>query len=97
MHQNDSFTVALVYVDDILLTGNDPNFIQHIKSVLHSTFTIKDLGLIKYYLGLEIHRTDNGMFFHQHKFIHDLLLEAGLENAKPLSLLVDFNTKLSVT
>lgn len=72
-----------------------PDVIDHIKSVLHSAFTIKDLGLIKYYLGLEIHKTDKGIFLHQHKFIHDLLLEAGLETAKPLSLPVDFNTKLS--
>lgn len=44
---------------------------------------------------MEIHRTDKGMFLHQYKFIHDLILEAGLETAKPLTLLVDFNTKLS--
>lgn len=94
-HNGSYFTVALVYVDDILLNGNDNAFIAHVKSVLHSAFTIKDLGLIKYYLGLEVHRTDQGMFLHQHKFIHDLVLEAGLSDAKPLSLPVDFNIKLS--
>lgn len=96
MHHDGSFTITLVYVDDILLTGNNSEFIAHVKSVLHSTFTIKDLGLIKYYPGLEIHRTDTCMFLHQHKFIHDLILEAGLADAKPLTLPVDANTKLSV-
>lgn len=80
-HNGLSFTVALVYVDDILLTGNDNVFIAHVKFVLHSTFTIKDLGLIKYYLGLEVHRTDQGMILHQHKFNHDLVLEASLRYA----------------
>nr|XP_017233051.1 PREDICTED: uncharacterized mitochondrial protein AtMg00810-like [Daucus carota subsp. sativus] len=51
-------------------------FISHVKSVYHSTFTIKDLGLAKYYLGHEIHRTTEGLYFHQHKFVHDILLEA---------------------
>lgn len=97
LQKEDSFTIALVYVDDILLTGNNSVVIVHVKSVLHYIFTIKDLGLIKYYLRLEVHRTDKdkGMFLHQHKFIHDLILEAGFEDAKPLSLPVDSNSKLS--
>lgn len=62
----DSFLVALVYVDDILLTGDNTVLVEHVKSVLHSSFTIKDLGLAKYYLGLEIHRTGSCLFLHQH-------------------------------
>lgn len=89
------FVVALVYVDDILLTGTDDALISHIKSILHSTFTIKDLGLAKYYLGLEVHRSETGIYIHQHKFVHDLLVEASLHDAKPLSLPVDYTVKLS--
>lgn len=91
------FIIALVYVDYVLLTGTDVVFISHVKKVLHDTFTIKDLGLAKYYLGLEIHRTKEGLYLHQHKFVHDLLLEAGLEHAKPLSLSIDQTVKLSPT
>ncbi|KAL8133416.1 hypothetical protein AgCh_008761 [Apium graveolens] len=57
----------------------------------------KDLGLAKYYIGLEINQTKDGLYLHRHKFIHDLLLEVGLENSKPLSLSVDVNVKLSPT
>lgn len=89
------FVIALVYVDDIFLTSNNHEFISHVKSVLHDTFTINDLSLAKYYLGLEIHRTEDGLYLHQHKFIHDLLLKAGLENVKPLSLPIDTHVKLS--
>lgn len=96
-NKGDVFVTALVYVDDILLTGTSSDFISQVKASLHSTFTIKDLGLAKYYLGLEIHRTEAGLYLHQHKFVHDLLLEAGLENAKPLSLPVDAAIKLSPT
>lgn len=93
--KENSFITVLVYVDDILLTGNDSVLIDHVKSTLHSLFTIKDLGLANYYLGLKIHRTDEGLFLHHHKFMHDLLVEAGLEHAKPLSLPVDTTIKLS--
>ena len=90
------FISTLVYVDDILLTGTDSSFIAHVKFVLHQQFTIKDLGLVKYYLGLEVTRTSDGIYIHQHKFIHDMLVEAGLENCKPLSLHVDNTVKLSL-
>lgn len=63
--------------------------------MFHNTFTIKNLGLVKYYLGLEIHRTPAGIYLHQHKFVHDLLVEAGLQDCKPLSLSVDYTIKLT--
>lgn len=93
--EQNSFIIALVYVDDIILTCNDTELINHIKATLYSLFKIKDLGLAKYYLGLEIHMTIEGLFLHQHKFVHDLLVEAGLEHSKPLSLPVDSTIKLS--
>lgn len=59
--QNISFTITVIYVDDILLTGNSILFIDHVKAALHAKFSIKDLGQAKYYLGLEIFRTDSGL------------------------------------
>lgn len=79
-----------------MITGIDSLFISYVKSVLDKAFTIKDLGLVKYYLGLEIVRTSDGIYLHQHKFIHDMLVEAGLQDSKPLSLPVDTTVKLSL-
>ncbi|KAL0283336.1 UNVERIFIED_CONTAM: Retrovirus-related Pol polyprotein from transposon RE2 [Sesamum angustifolium] len=45
----------LVYVDDIILTGNSEDEIASVKSYLHSLFTIKDLGFAKYFLGWNLH------------------------------------------
>lgn len=78
-----------------MLTGTNSNFISHVKDVLHTSFTIKDLSLAKYYLGLELHRTAEGLYLHQHKFVHDMLVDAGLADCKPLSLPVDTAVKLS--
>lgn len=54
--QNTSFTVALVYVDDILVTGNDPSTIASLKKFLDDQFNIRNLGPLKYYLGIEVSR-----------------------------------------
>jgi len=49
-----SFTTLIVYVDDIILSGNSTVEMVHIKHVLHSNFRIKDLGILKYFLGIEV-------------------------------------------
>nr|GEV27950.1 probable carboxylesterase 2 [Tanacetum cinerariifolium] len=58
--QGDLFTVALVYVDDILITRSLNKDITEIKLALDSKFTIKDLGLARYFLGIELCNTDSG-------------------------------------
>ena len=58
---NSSFTVLLIYVDDILLTGNDLTEIQRVKDCLLQQFRIKDLGDQKYFLGIEFSRSKENM------------------------------------
>ncbi|CAL9018843.1 unnamed protein product, partial [Prunus brigantina] len=47
----ESFTSVLIYVDDMIITGNDDKAIQDLKKFLHTSFRIKDLGNLKYVLG----------------------------------------------
>ena len=88
------FVVVIVYVDDILLTGSDLVLINSLKSALHSAFSIKDLGEAKYYLGLEISRTDEGILLSQRKFILDMLETSNLLDSKPLFIPLDQHLKL---
>ena len=74
------FTVILVYVDDVLLSGNNEDEIKRIKQGLDQTFTIKDLGLMKYFLSLEIARTKDGILLNQRKYILDILISLHMEN-----------------
>ena len=60
-----SFTALLIYVDDILITGNDVNAILTLKQFLHSRFRIKDLGNLKYFLGIEVSRSKKGISISQ--------------------------------
>ena len=69
--------VILIYVDDIIITGSDKEGIILTKAFLKSSFDIKDLGELKYFLGIEICRSKEGLFISQRKYILDLLSEAG--------------------
>lgn len=52
--KGDIHILALIYVDDVLLMGNDREKIKDVKLHLHSPFSIKDLGVLKYFIGIEI-------------------------------------------
>lgn len=89
-----SFTAVLVYVDDLLITGSSAEEIKVLKSQLSSQFHMKDLGELNYFLGLEVCRSEQGIFISQKKYILDLLKENGLSNARPYKLPMDPHVKL---
>lgn len=77
-----TFLALLVYVDDMLLTGPSEVEIQKVKHYLDSLFTIKDLGHAKYFLGVEIARSDGGTFLCQRKYILDIISDTHLQMPK---------------
>nr|GEX39315.1 hypothetical protein [Tanacetum cinerariifolium] len=78
-----TFTAALVYVDDMLIIGDLKAKIVYLKQALNKKFTIKDLGLAKYFLGIELCCTSTTTHLNQRKYIIDLLSNIGLTAAKP--------------
>ena len=92
-----SFTAILIYVDDFLLTGNDLQEIVHIKAFLLKHFCIKDLGDLKYFLGIEFSRSRKGIFMSQRKYALDILQNAGLTGARPKKFPMEQNLKLTPT
>ena len=81
--KSDKVIFISVYVDDLLITGNDADGIITTKATLHSAFTIKDLGLACYFLGIELARSSQGTFLNKRKYILDILKDAGMTTAKP--------------
>lgn len=65
--KESSITLVLVYVDDLLLEGNDLNEVDGLKTMLSTTFKMKDLGDVSYFLGLEITRSATSFFISQKK------------------------------
>jgi hypothetical protein len=64
----------LVYIDDLVITGNNPVFVTNVIRHLSTRFHVKDLGDLHFFLGIEVIPTHVGLFLIQHKYIHDLLL-----------------------
>lgn len=56
---------------------------------------MKDLGLLRYFLGIEIDRTSSGMHITQHKYTLDLLAKFNMLHCKPISTPAEFSKKLS--
>lgn len=84
----DSFIALLVYFDDVIAVSNDLALVQDIKTCLHDRFKIKDLGELKYFLGLEVAHSKQGLHICQKKFVLDLLKDSGFLISKPASTLM---------
>ena len=65
--------LLLLYVDDMIITGDDLNGIQELKNFLSQQFEIKDLGHLSYFLGLEITHSIDGLYITQAKYAYELL------------------------
>ncbi|XP_024190212.1 uncharacterized mitochondrial protein AtMg00810-like [Rosa chinensis] len=93
----------LLYVDDIIITGNSEALIAEVKTQLQTEFEMKDLGDLHYFLGLEIKYVTNGLFVSRYKYAKDLLPKAGLNDCHThltpcqsgVKLLKDVGTPLS--
>lgn len=94
LSNSSGFTALLVYVDDVILAGNSLEEFTRIKAILDSTFKIKDLGTLKYFLGLEVAHSQLGISICQRKYCLDLLQESGLPGSKPAKTPLDVFVKL---
>ncbi|RVX15531.1 Retrovirus-related Pol polyprotein from transposon RE1 [Vitis vinifera] len=86
--------ILIVYVDDIILSGNDMEELQNLKKYLSEEFEVKDLGNLKYFLGMEVARSRKGIIVSQIKYILDLLKETGMLGCKPIDTPMDSQKKL---
>ncbi|XP_074300473.1 uncharacterized protein LOC141631744 [Silene latifolia] len=98
IYRKDSIVInILVYVDDLVIAGNDNAAITDFKHYLNKCFRMKDLGTLKYFLGLEVARNLTGIFLCQRKYTLDLLSETGILGAKPSTLPIEENHQLALS
>ncbi|KAD7479992.1 hypothetical protein E3N88_03128 [Mikania micrantha] len=90
----DVCVTALIYVDDVIIAGNNIEKIQKTKNYLHAKFSIKDLGVLKYFLGIEVTRTRKGLVLTQRKYILDILDDCGLQGCRPSNFPMEQGLKL---
>ena len=85
LHSPTSVLYLLVYVNDIIITWSSSTHVAAFISTFAQRFSIKDLGNLSYFLGVEAHNTSNGLFLSKRKYIRDLLHRVNMTDAKPLS------------
>ncbi|KAA0053629.1 Beta-galactosidase [Cucumis melo var. makuwa] len=86
--------ILIMYVDDIVLTGDDQTEISQLKQRMGDEFEIKDLGNLKYFLGMEVARSKEGISVSQRKYTLDLLTETDMLGCRPADTPIEFNCKL---
>ncbi|KAL1200788.1 Retrovirus-related Pol polyprotein from transposon RE1 [Cardamine amara subsp. amara] len=87
---------VLVYVDDLIISGSSPRLIANFKEYLSACFKMKDLGLSKYFLGIELARSPTGIYLSQKKYAMDIISEMGLSDAKPASFPLEQHHRLAL-
>nr|GEX83123.1 putative reverse transcriptase, RNA-dependent DNA polymerase [Tanacetum cinerariifolium] len=87
-------TCLIIYVDDMIITGNDEEEMTRLRTNLFKEFEIKDLGRLKYFLRIEVLRSKQGIFICQKKYVLDLLVETGMIDCKPMDTPMMVNQKL---
>ncbi|GJV03211.1 putative RNA-directed DNA polymerase [Tanacetum coccineum] len=93
-HRGDRVTCLIIYVDDMIITENDESEIKKLKEGLCAEFEMKDLRNLRYFLRIEVMRSQQGIFICQKKYILDLLAETGMIDCKPADTPMITNQKL---
>lgn len=88
-HLDGKVTILIVYVDDIIITGNNEAEIERLKNKLATEFEIKDLGLLRYFLGMEVVRNRSGITISQRKYVLDILKEIKMLGCRPVDTPMD--------
>jgi hypothetical protein len=90
-------TLLLLYVDDMIFTGDDPEYIAFVKAHLSDQFLMSDLGPLWCFLGIEISSMSEAFFLSQEKYIQDLLDRASLTDHETAETPKELNVHLVVT
>jgi hypothetical protein len=77
--------VIVIYVDDLIITGDNDEDIFDLKKLLKQNFEMKDLGELRYFLGIEVIQSPKGIWLLQKQYALNKLSECGMTGCKPIS------------
>jgi len=86
--------MPIVYMDDIVIMGDDTKGIDSLNKYLQKHFQIKNFGSLKYFLGIEVIMSKKDILLLQRKYILDLLSETGMLRCKSINFSMNVNMKL---
>ena len=88
-------TILLLYVNDMIITGDDMQGIQDLKHFLSRQFEMKDLGPLNYFLGLEVSSSVDGYYLTQAKYTSNLISRASITDSKIVDTPIEYNCRLN--
>ena len=91
---NDVLFVAL-YVDDLIFMGSNEKMVKEFKEAMTREFEMTDLGLMKYFLGLEVKQGESGIFVSQEAYAKNILKMYKMEDSNPVAIPMELGAKLS--
>lgn len=97
LHYKHYTVYILVYVDDIIITGRHIDIVQKVIKNLSVRFSLKDLGELNYFLGVEVLHKPNGLILTQTKYIKDLLKETHMEASNEVPTSMSTGQSLCIT
>jgi transposase len=82
--RDNEVLIVCLYVDDLIYTGNCVVLLEEFKSIMINEFEMIDLGLMSYFLGMEVKQCDEGIYMSQRKYASDLLERLGMHDCNPM-------------
>ncbi|CAL5369179.1 unnamed protein product [Camellia sinensis] len=96
-HTSVGLVLLLLYVDDMIITGSDSSTIEEVKHQLFQEFEMKDLGSLRYFLGIEVATSPTGYLLSQTKYVHDILSRVNLTDDKIVDTPIELHAKFSAS
>lgn len=89
--------VVCVYVNDLIFTGNPASMFEDLNKAMTQEFEMTDIGLMSYYLGIEVKQTNEGIFISQEQYTREILEKFNMINinSKLVTTPIETGTKLS--
>ena len=87
--------IVCLYVDDLIFTGSNPSMFEEFKRVMTKEFEMTDIGLMAYYLGIEVKQNEEGIFISQESYTKEILKKFKMDDCKPVSTPMECGVKLT--
>ncbi|KAM1937502.1 hypothetical protein FF1_015220 [Malus domestica] len=91
----EDILIVCLYVDDLIFIGSNPSMYEEFKRVMTKEFEMTDIGLMTYYLGIEVKQNKEGIFISQESYTKEIVKKFKMEDCKPISTPVECGVKLT--
>lgn len=95
VNSNGDVLLICLYVDDLIFTGNNSHMIKEFKKAMTQEFEMTDIGLMSFFLGIEVKQNNEGIFISQEAYAKEILKRFNMNNCKPVSTPIECGVKLS--